>query len=200
MTEKEARIFLNMAEDDDPLDAMDEILFQFKKFFTSQTIISSTFEAKLKKLEKIEAAGKVFGIAFEPFVAPEKFRLKEQETMVLVFQEYQSIKNQLYLSLQACNNPQDLKGVVKDLIELQSHYNAFWPEIESIGSAIALSKEQDPMELLMNLKKMKELGVETFKDLVELESIENNNIGLESQRLYLLHQKELQWKKKSSET
>ncbi|MEY3425234.1 MAG: hypothetical protein RL679_592, partial [Bacteroidota bacterium] len=39
MTENEACIFLGMEKGEDPFEAFEESLFQFKKFFTSQPII-----------------------------------------------------------------------------------------------------------------------------------------------------------------
>lgn len=198
MTEKEARIFLSMEVGDDPQDAMDEVLFQFKKFFTSQAIIRSMFQAKLKKLEKIKEAGEVFGIKHASSRLPERFELKETEEMVLLFQEFQNSKSQLFLAINSCNDPKDLDHLVVEIVDLQSSFNAHWPEIKNLEETVILAKQPDPMDVLMDLKKLKEIGVETFQDLTKVQSFEKNCIGLESQRLYLLHQKELQWKKMSS--
>ncbi len=60
MTEAEARIFLGLEKDDDPQEALEEQLFQFKQFFTSRPIIQSTFKSKLEKLKKLRRSSMFF--------------------------------------------------------------------------------------------------------------------------------------------
>lgn len=164
----------------------------------SQAIIRSTFQAKLKKLEKIDEAGELFGLKYNSIKLPERFALKETEEMAVLFQDFQFAKSQLFLAIHACNDPKELKQLVDEVLELQGSFCAYWPEIKNLEERVILAKQPDPMEVLMDLKKLKEIGVETFQDLTKVQSFEKNCIGLESQRLYLLHQKELQWKKMSS--
>jgi hypothetical protein len=69
-----------------------------------------------------------------------------------------------------------------------------WPEIKAQDTPVVIAKEKDPMELLTDLQKLKERGIETFFDLSNTTNFSGNSIGYESQRLYLLHKKEEEWK------
>lgn len=194
MTENEACIFLGMEKGEDPFEAFEESLFQFKKFFTSQPIIRATFLAKLKKLEKVEEAALFFGI--ETPEIPFEFEIKwsQAKEMLFVFQSFQALKSQLFLAVQGSKSCKHLKLVIHTLLDLNVRYMQLWPEIKVLKTPVVLAKEKDPMELLADLQKLKERGIETFFDLSTTTDFAGNSIGYESQRLYLLHKKEEEWK------
>lgn len=194
MTENEACIFLGMEKGEDPFEAFEESLFQFKKFFTSQPIIRATFLAKLKKLEKVEEAALFFGIETPEIPFEFEFEWSQAKEMLFVFQSFQALKSQLFLAVQGSKSCKHLKLVIHTLLDLNVRYIQLWPEIKVLKTPVVLAKEKDPMELLADLQKLKERGIETFFDLSTTTDFAGNSIGYESQRLYLLHKKEEEWK------
>lgn len=194
MTENEACIFLGMEKGEDPFEAFEESLFQFKKFFTSQPIIRATFLAKLKKLEKVEEAALFFGIETPEIPFEFEFEWSQAKEMLFVFQSFQALKSQLFLAVQGSKSCKHLKLVIHTLLDLNVRYMQLWPEIKAQDTPVVLAKEKDPMELLADLQKLKERGIETFFDLSTTTDFAGNSIGYESQRLYLLHKKEEEWK------
>ena len=195
MTENEARIFLGFDKGEDPFEAFEENLFQFKKFFTSQPIIRATFLAKLKKLDKMEEAAIFFGLETPEIEFKFELELDESKELLHVFQAFQTIKSQLFLTIQDSKSCTQLKLAIHALLNLNMRYMQFWPEIKVLETPVVLAKEKDPMELLTDLQKLKDRGIQTFYDLSKIIDFEGNSIGYESQRLYLLHKKELEWKK-----
>lgn len=195
MTENEACIFLGMEKGEDPFEAFEESLFQFKKFFTSQPIIRATFLAKLKKLEKVEEAALFFGIETPDIPFEFEFEWSQAKEMLFVFQSFQAIKSQLFLAIQDSKSCAHLKLAIHTLLDLNLRYMQLWPEIKVLKTPVVLAKEKDPMELLADLQKLKERGIETFFELSTTTDFAGNSIGYESQRLYLLHKKEEEWKK-----
>ena len=195
MTENEACIFLGMEKGEDPFEAFEESLFQFKKFFTSQPIIRATFLAKLKKLDKVEEAAVFFGIDTTKTEFKFELELNESKEIMPVFQSFQAIKSKLFLAIQDSKSCTHLKLVVHALLDLNVRYMQFWPEIKVLETPVVLAKEKDPMELLIDLQKLRERGIETFFDLGKTTNFVGNSIGYESQRLYLLHKKEEEWKR-----
>lgn len=194
MTENEACIFLGMEKGEDPFEAFEESLFQFKKFFTSQPIIRATFLAKLKKLEKVEEAALFFGIETPDIPFEFEFEWSQAKEMLFVFQSFQAIKSQLFLAIQDSKSCAHLKLAIHTLLDLNVRYMQLWPEIKVLKTPVVLAKEKDPMELLADLQKLKERGIETFFELSNTTDFAENSIGNESQRLYLLHKKEEEWK------
>ena len=194
MTENEACIFLGMQKGEDAFEAFEESLFQFKKFFTSQPIIRATFLAKLKKVEKVEEAALFFGIETPEIPFEFEFEWSQAKEMLFVFQSFQAIKSQLFLAVQDSKSCAHLKLVIHTLLDLNVRYMQLWPEIKAQDTPVVLAKEKDPMELLADLQKLKERGIETFFDLSNTKDLAGNSIGYESQRLYLLHNKEEEWK------
>jgi hypothetical protein len=96
--------------------------------------------------------------------------------------------------VQGSKSCKHLKLVIHTLLDLNVRYIQLWPEIKVLKTPVVLAKEKDPMELLADLQKLKERGIETFFDLSTTTDFAGNSIGYESQRLYLLHKKEEEWK------
>ena len=78
----------------------------------------------------------------------------------------------------------------EDLLRLNSDYIKLWPNTNLEAAAVILSKEVDPMELLADIKRMKENGIVTFEDLAKELTEPNSILRKESMRLFLLYQKE----------
>jgi len=190
MTEAEARIFLVFEKDDDPQEALEEQLFQFKQFFTSRPIIQSTFKSKLEKLKKLDEAACFFEIEQRDLSTYQTETFGHFENIVEAFQCYQILKSILFQRIQLVHSPLELQQCVEDLLRLNSDYIKLWPNTNFNESAVILSKEPDPMELLADIKRMKENGIVTFGDLAKELTEPNSILRKESMRLFLLHQKE----------
>lgn len=195
MNESEARIFLAIEQGEDYQDAFEEQMFQHKQFFTSRPIIWATFQAKMLKLKKIEIACEVLNVIIP---TPSDFYTEEidwSENILNAFQQFQNFKSKIFQLIHVSLSPSDLNYNVELLLDVHSKYCQLWPNtgIEEVG--IVLSKESDPMVLLAEIKMMQENGIMTFGDLKKYAITESNLIVKESMRLYLLTQKEVEWKK-----
>ena len=190
MTEAEARIFLGLENGEDPQEALEEQLFQFKQFFTSRPIIQSTFKSKLEKLKKLDEAACFFEIEHRDSLVYETESFGGFENIEEAFQCYQILKSILFQRIQIIRAPLELQQCVEDLLQLNSDYIRLWPNTNLNESAVILSKEVDPMELLADIKRMKVNGIMTFDDLAKELTEPNSILRKESMRLFLLYQKE----------
>jgi hypothetical protein len=190
MTEAEARIFLGLENGDDPQEALEEQLFQFKQFFTSRPIIQSTFKSKLEKLKKLEEASKFFKLAQSDSPVFETETVGHFENILEAFQCYQILKSVLFQRIQIVHSPLELQECVEDLLRLNSDYIKLWPNTNLEAAAVILSKEVDPMELLADIKRMNEIGIVTFDDLAKELTEPNSILRKESMRFFMLNQKE----------
>ncbi|MEY3237007.1 MAG: hypothetical protein RI883_1108 [Bacteroidota bacterium] len=189
MTEAEARIFLGLENGNDPQEAFEEQLFQFKQFFTSKPIILSTFKSKLEKLKKLDDAARFFEIEYSIPLANETESFGDFENILEAFQCYQILKSILFQRIQVAYSPLELQQCVEDLLVLNSAYINLWPDTKIEASSVILSKELDPMELLADIKRMINVGIVTFTDLAKELTEPNSILKKESMRLYLLNQK-----------
>lgn len=197
MTLAEARIFLNINDEEDAFDAYEEQLFQFKQFFTSRPVISATFHAKLKKLEKVQEAAEILGIQVSEGSISKDVKFNATSILLEAFKEMQELKSCLFQSIHQATSVVELKSAVTNLLTLFFEYSALWPETNCDPAAVILSKEPDPMYVLEDLKRLKDTGIVSFddlaKDLTSESRIASDRIKQESMRLFLLHQKELEW-------
>lgn len=197
MTLQEARIFLDMHEDTEFDDALDEVLFQFKVFFTSQTIIRATFQSKLAKLDKVIEAASLFNKTEMGTQQNPIFSLEISHNMLQLVQAYHQTKNTICLAIRSSRSAKELKSLVIQLLDIHADYCAQWPQMKTSQAPVLLSKAKDPMDVLEELKVLKAQNIETFTDLTNKEEILPLTVVIESQRLYLLHQKEIQWRMSS---
>lgn len=195
MTLAEARIFLDLDLEGDPYDAYEEKLFLFKQFFTQRPIIWTTFQAKLSKLNLLQQACNTFGLTIPFPVSNEQDRVIWSDSILESFQNYQHVKSGLFHKIHHSNSPMDLKIQIDSLLNITTHYYQLWPDTGIDQKELLLSKEPDPMEILREIKIINGKGILFFKDLSKLSNSENNMVVRESMRLYLLSQKETEWKR-----
>lgn len=199
MTLAEARIFLNLQEEGDAFDAYEEQLFHYKQFFTSRPVISATFRAKLKKLDKVQEAAHVLGIHVLERAISTEVKFSGTHILLDAFMEMQTLKSNLFQKIHQASSVRELNAEVTNLLSLFFDYSALWPESKSDPSAVILSKEPDPMDVLAELKRLKVTGIVSFEDLAKDLTSDSANVSdlikHESMRLFLLHQKELEWTK-----
>jgi hypothetical protein len=193
MTIAEARIFLSCTEEQDPQDAFEEQLFQFKQFFTTKPIIRATFSARLIKLNNLSEAAEVMGIALPEMRKDNELKYVKSDSILKSFQNYQQLRSILFQKINASFSIIELKFHVENLLRIFSEYCASWPATKKDTLSVILSKEPDPMELLMEIKSLLNSGIQNFEDLAKDLRGNSDLIYNESMRLFLLHQKELEW-------
>jgi hypothetical protein len=147
------------------------------------------FKSKLEKLKKLDEAARFFEVEYSVSVANETESFGDFENILEAFQCYQILKSILFQRIQLSKSPLELQQCVEDLLTLNSDYIKFWPDTNFNESAVILSKESDPMELLADIKRMNGIGIVTFDDLAKELTEPTSLLNKESKRLFLLHQK-----------
>jgi hypothetical protein len=193
MTIAEARIFLSCNEEQDPHDAFEEQLFQYKQFFTTKPIIRATFSARLIKLNNLAEAAEVMGITIPELRDNYELKYVKSDSILQSFQNYQQLRSILFQKINASFSIDELKFHIENLLMIFNDYCASWPATKKETLSVILSKEADPMELLMEIKSLLNRGICTFEDLAKDLTGNSSLIYNESMRLFLLHQKELEW-------
>ena len=199
MTLAEAKIILGIDSQEDAFDAFEEQLFALKQFFVTKPILQTTFRAKLKKLIQLQDALAVFEIDFnQPTKVIELNPINAIEFSI-VFKEVQLLKNNLKLAINRSNNPFEIKEYVERLLELATNYYRCWKINATFDtSAVILSKEPDPMELLAAIHAANSAGINTFEELAENLNQQNAAISvlqLEAARCSMIYEKEKEWTK-----
>jgi hypothetical protein len=199
MTLAEAKIILGIDSQEDAFDAFEEQLFALKQFFVTKPILQTTFRAKLKKLIQLQDALAVFEIDFnQPTKVIELNPINAIEFSI-VFKEVQLLKNNLKLAINRSNNPFEIKEYVERLLELATNYYRCWKINATFDtSAVILSKEPDPMELLAAIQAANSAGINTFEELAENLNQQNAAISvlqLEAARCSMIYEKEKEWTK-----
>lgn len=199
MTESEARIILNLKENDSPSEAFEDQLFLLKQYFTTRPIIWSTFQSKLKQVSRLQEAADHYNLEnsekfiFEPFEPFEPF--EHSKSILEAITNYQRIKSVLFQKIYLTASANELNDQIEQLLTLNSAYLKCWPDNEIDPSTVILSKEPDPMELLADANDLKSKGILTFDALAKLLTSESTRLKNESKRLYLLQQREEEWKR-----
>ena len=199
MTLAEAKIILGIDSQEDAFDAFEEQLFALKQFFVTKPILQTTFRAKLKKLKQLQNALAVFEIDFKQPAKVIELNPINAIEFSSVFKEVQLLKNNLKLAINRSNNPFEIKEYVERLLELATNYYRCWKINATFDtSAVILSKEPDPMELLAAIQAANSAGINSFEELAENLNQQNAAISvlqLEAARCSMIYEKEKEWTK-----
>jgi len=199
MTLAEAKIILGIDSQEDAFDAFEEQLFALKQFFVKKPILQTTFRAKLKKLIQLQDALAVFEIDFKQPAKVIELNPINAIEFSSVFKEVQLLKNNLKLAINRSNNPFEIKEYVERLLELATNYYRCWKINATFDtSAVILSKEPDPMELLAAIQAANSSGINTFEELAENLNQQNAAISvllIEAARCSMIYEKEKGWMK-----
>lgn len=199
MTLAEAKIILGIDSHEDAFDAFEEQLFALKQFFVAKPILQTTFRAKLKKLIQLQNAVAVFEIDFKQPLSIVEINTFNDTNFSTVFEQFQFAKNNLKLAINSSNNPIEINALVERLIELATNYYRCWKINATFDtSAVILSKEPDPMELLAAIHAANSTGINTFEELAENLNQQNEAISilqLEAARCSMIYEKEKGWMK-----
>lgn len=199
MTLAEAKIILGIDKQEDAYEAFEEQLFALKQFFVAKPILQMTFRAKLKKLLQLQNALTIFEIEFNQPLSVVEFNTIIDTKFSIVFEQFQLAKNNLKLAINRSNNPIEIKALVERLIELATNYYCCWKINATFDtSAVILSKEPDPMELLAAIHAANSVGINTFEELAKNLNPQNEAISilqLEAARCSMIYEKEKEWTK-----
>ncbi|MEY4521326.1 MAG: hypothetical protein RIT10_511 [Bacteroidota bacterium] len=199
MTLAEAKIILGIDSYEDAFDAFEEQLFALKQFFVAKPILHTTFRAKQKKLIQLQNAVAVFEIDFKQPLSIVEINTFNDTKFSTVFEQFQLAKNNLKLAINSSNNPIEISALVERLIELATNYYRCWKINATFDtSAVILSKEPDPMELLAAIHAANSSGINTFEELAENLNQQNEAISilqLEAARCSMIYEKEKGWMK-----
>jgi len=199
MTLAEAKIILGIDKQEDAFEAFEEQLFALKQFFVAKPILQTTFRAKLKKLLQLQNALTIFEIEFNQPLSVVEFNPINDTKFSIVFEQFQLAKNNLKLAINRSNNPYEINAHVEQLLDLATNYYRCWKINATFDtSAVILSKEPDPMELLAAIHAANSSGINTFEELAENLNQQNEAISilqLEAARCSMIYEKEKGWMK-----
>lgn len=195
MTEDEALVFLGANETDDLNDTFEEQLFDFRQFFTSKPIIGKTFRHRLDKLELLGTAATVLGLNMKSSSENDLKVFVPNGVILHDFLNYQDLKSDWMLKMHRAESAECMKSLVLGMLEVEFVYTGLWTDNVIDADAVILSREPDPMALLSDIKHAQDAGIGTFYDLANDLTDRFELLKKESKRMFLLHEKEIEWKR-----
>jgi hypothetical protein len=198
MTLDEAKAILGIAQIEDAEDAFEERLFELKQYFLTKPLISKLFLSQLNKIERVFAAARYFGLSGGSNKLSDSPAESVFQGLILndylLFEKFRAaFKQEILGSL----NDAHINHCVHRLLAVQQSYLLLWPE--NTSEEVLISKEPDPMEVLLAIKELNEQEVFRFDQLHGSTNALPDSFVNEWKRLSLLLQKEGEWKKISSE-
>jgi hypothetical protein len=190
MNNQEIQLFFPHTEEDDLFELYEDRLFEYKQFFVQRAPVSQVFLAKCKKMMQMHMA--YVSLVEKEFSYQKKDSLNFEFTTDVkdAFNAYQAyrntFKNIILQSTHAC----ELQDVLLDLIQLNAVYFSYWPSVEETDELIVVSKEPDPMSLVLAIREFNALGGYTFKDMLNQMDSLPSALELEMKRVSLLRKKE----------
>lgn len=167
MVKSEALSYLGITHEADLEARRNELLFETKQFFTKQPLIRQVFERKLEKIRLQQKAFSLFGLMENESEGIKSMPFVEGSNLIEQFNHSQLQKAKFY---SAIYNSTGYNGLINNVQELLNFYDDFlflweWP-FES-QEDIIIGKEEDAMQLLVDLKKLRAIGVYTMNELIQ---------------------------------
>ena len=187
MTKEEAFLFFPHAEDDDIGDLYEQRVFEYKQFFLSSPPFRKVFLAKEKKMKQMHTAYSFFSGQHELQQTKSiDASYSISDSILETFNYYQQNLNLLKNKISQSTTVPELCSVIHELLQLRSSYYQNWMIEENfIETEIAISKEIDPMQLLVAIQEFNKLGGFTFDDLNSKRNISPILLINEAKRLSL---------------
>ncbi|MES2800114.1 MAG: hypothetical protein V4638_08855 [Bacteroidota bacterium] len=197
MTYQDSITWLNLemeCEQDEIQDALEDRLFEHKRFFLNKAIISKLFAGQLLKVKKLQEVAESLNFwNSSPYFEVQKFDFSD--TIIDAFQQFEKDRSSLKIALSSATSASDLLNVVHQLLNLQAAYTQKWPLTIESDESVLLSNEADSMELLSEIKALREQGILCFSDVKNSKVEAFPTFLNEWKRLSLLAIKENEWKK-----
>ncbi len=194
MTKAEALVFLGASTEDDLQDAFEEQLFHFRHYFTSKPIIGKTFRNRLEKLELLARAAEVLELENKDQGSVLLNKIEFNGQIRHDFLIYQNLKSDWMLKMHRSESPEVMKKLTLMMLDVEFVYTGLWLDSQITADAVILSKEPDPMALLSDIRHAEEAGIVTFIELAGDLTGRFEQLKKESKRMFLLHEKEKEWK------
>jgi hypothetical protein len=188
MTESEAKVFLSHQDAESLNDAYELILFDYKQFFITKPIVPKVFLARIEKLQKVVLAAEFLGINEKKSIHISEFSLSQTDVIREWVAQFEKLKNEWKKELSGCTG---LLAVCNSVNHFLIHFKDFtskWPDFPDLNVDVKLSLEPDPMMLLEEMRRLNELGIITFTDLLNDKSTVTEFVKKESLRLNGLNQ------------
>ncbi|MDB3906440.1 hypothetical protein N9355_03110 [Crocinitomicaceae bacterium] len=183
MEKSEALLFLGISDGEELNDAYDTKVFEWKNFFVNRFPIPSLFGKKIKQLEKLEKAYTVLGGESKEVNDP-KVELVFADNFKEAFQQFSERRAFLKAQLFQAESAVDIAKVVQVLIDLTLAYAQVWNNEKLSTAGVVVSKEPDPMDLLVAIPEAEKIGVHNISKIDALP--ENHLVVNEAKRLSLL--------------
>lgn len=186
MTQEEARLFFPYSESDDLSDLYVERIFEYKQFFLSKTPIRKVFESKLEKLIQMD---KAYTVITENESIPSEAEISEtpgfSDNILEAFNQWETLKGKSKQLIMFSQTALSLQENVLNYLKLVDEYRLKWYTEDEINIEISqLSKDEDPMEILSEIKLFEQEGGIYFEDILKLGT--NSFLLKEMKRLSLL--------------
>lgn len=165
MTKDEALLIFEDCQDD-LYDCYQEMLFEFKQWFFTRPVISKVFKAKLRKLERITQAYNIITEKNDQ-IQVDYQQPDFSEVMLDSFNTFYAQKNIIKRQISQSDDGGQLAFWVQSLLMLHlafADYVCNKSALEPIE--VMVSNEPDPVEVIRELKRMQETGVQRFNELV----------------------------------
>lgn len=195
MNKNEARLLLNISENENIDDVWEQKLFEQKQFFLTRPPIPKVFRSRINKLEKLYSAYLVLKDekTESEFIENQYNNFPEfSDCIKEAFNQQQAERMKVKSQILRSENPTNLAKVIENWLELEKRYMKKWtiPEEVEKNSDIIISKEPDPMYILEDLKTVEESNNEdiTFDFLKNNLSSFPKRLISEFKRLNLLYQ------------
>lgn len=162
MTKEEALQFFNV-DIDDIDDVFEEQLFELKKQLLSIVPIHKIVLPRIKKIEKLNTAYNTLtsNVPVEKYCEIDYFF---NENILDTFLKYQEVRGKIRLALMNSTNPENVIAYVQNLVMLELNYASCWKS-EINSNEVVVSKQPDPMEILVAIREYSANNGITFDDL-----------------------------------
>lgn len=186
MTIEEAKLFFPFDEADDLSDLYSERLFEHKQFFLSKTPVRKVFEARLEKLLQMDKAYRAITKNETSSSHSEQIEtINFPDTILTAFNQWEELKGKSKQQIMLSPTASSLQKSVLNYLKLVDEYRLKWYTEDEIDVEISqLSKDEDPMEILTEIKSFEKEGGIYFEDILKLGT--NSFLLKEMKRLSLL--------------
>lgn len=195
MTEKEARLFLQLSTDEDVKDRVEEIVFEQKQFFINKPLIPKLLSGRMERLSRVDIAYRTLTKSqYVPQLIESLFQLEFSQNISDAFHEYQRFRMELKGLIMRTHAPLCLIGLMQHALKIERKWVKKWVNDKCLveNDQVVVSKEIDPMEFLAAIKQwMEHAEAGTFDELHSHFSFLPDVLKHEVKRLTLLHEKYL---------
>lgn len=189
MTIEEALVFLPVHVGEELLEVYEARVFTMQQFFLKQVPVSRLFRAKKERmLLEQEAYGILGGVVDDTILQCPEIRLANSDSLLEVVRVFHENRSRLNAALMRANSMEQLFLLSDLLLENMRNY-ALSMAVTGEVEGVKITKPEDEMELLSELKVLESKGKMNREVISELDS--ENCVRKEAIRLSLWLKMEL---------